>query len=154
MIDKTSIVFNSCRQKNSVLYKWKSGETLRDSVLSSPTSAPTLPEWPCQEQRGYSLNLSTPTYTNGYDQAHNQLGTPERRRVFWKGDNTFKLCPTHISKKGAIIFLRGASRHCASPRYGPGYDRICSMLVWRRGTDHWPCCPSVSNPSTSMWSAP
>jgi len=44
--------------------------TLRDSVLSSPTSTPTLLEWHCQVQRGSGLNSSAlvsevPLYTNG-----------------------------------------------------------------------------------------
>ena len=41
--------------------------TLRDSVLSYPTSAPTLLEWPCREQRGFLLTLPvslSPPYTN------------------------------------------------------------------------------------------
>jgi len=33
---------------------------LRDSVLSSPTWAPTFPEWPCQERRGSGLTASAP----------------------------------------------------------------------------------------------
>ena len=47
---------------------WRSGRitagmrsgwtTLRDSGLSSPTSAPTIREWPCQEQRGSGLTAS------------------------------------------------------------------------------------------------
>ena len=30
---------------------------------------------------------------------------------------------------------------------------FCSLRVWCRGTSRWPCCPSLSNPSTSLWSA-
>jgi len=44
----------------------------RDSVLSSQTSAPTLPEWPFQTQRGLCLTapapasgISAPVYTKG-----------------------------------------------------------------------------------------
>ena len=47
--------------------------TLRDPVLSSSTSAPTLLEWPCQEEPGSGLtasapvsDVSTPACTNGY----------------------------------------------------------------------------------------
>jgi len=35
---------------------------LRDFVLSSPTSAPTLLKWPCQEQRGSGLTASAPLW--------------------------------------------------------------------------------------------
>ena len=43
----------------------RSGRTTRDPVLLSPTSAPTLLEWPCQEQRGSGLTTSAPACTNG-----------------------------------------------------------------------------------------
>jgi len=33
---------------------------LRDSIPSSSTPAPTLPEWPYQEQRGSDLTASAP----------------------------------------------------------------------------------------------
>ena len=35
-------------------------ENIRDSVLSFPTLAPTVMEWPCQEQRGPGPLLFTP----------------------------------------------------------------------------------------------
>ena len=34
-----------------------------------------------------------------------------------------------------------------------GYGLRCDLLVWRRTTNRRPRCPSVSNPSTSSWSA-
>jgi len=36
-------------------------------LLSSPTLAPTLPEWTCQEQRG--SGLTAPAFTNGVQMA-------------------------------------------------------------------------------------
>ena len=30
---------------------------------------------------------------------------------------------------------------------------LCGLWVWYRGTNHQPCCPSMSNPSTSSWNA-
>jgi len=54
---------------NALQSGWRA---LRDSVLSSLTSAPTLLKLPCQEQRGSSLTtfapvsvVSAPAYTNG-----------------------------------------------------------------------------------------
>jgi len=37
----------------------------------------------------------------------------------------------------------------AQMRYCP----FCCLWVWRSGTDGWPCCPSLSNPLISLWSA-
>ena len=34
-----------------------------------------------------------------------------------------------------------------------GYGPICGLWVWRRRTNCRPCCPSLSNPSTSPWAA-
>jgi len=48
-----------------------------------------------------------------FHQVRNQLGTPEGRRVFWKGPKFFKLCPIvfncvqHIFPLGAKYFLGG-----------------------------------------------
>jgi len=40
--------------------------TLRNFVLSSTTSAPTLPEWPCQLTTYAAVSdVSAPAYTNG-----------------------------------------------------------------------------------------
>ena len=39
---------------------WSGWRALRNSALSSPTSAPTLLEWPCHEQRGSGLTASAP----------------------------------------------------------------------------------------------
>ena len=39
------------------------------------------------------------------------------------------------------------------PAYTNGAWSFCRLLVWRRGTDRGPCCPSLSNPSNSLWSA-
>jgi len=33
-----------------------------------------------------------------------------------------------------------------------GYGLLCSLWVWCRRSNHWPCCP-LSNPSTSSWTA-
>ena len=45
----------------------------------------------------------------------------------------------------------GRFRSCllTQMRYVPS----CSLWVWRRRTDRWPCCPSLPNPSTSLWGA-
>ena len=67
--------------------------TPRDSVLSSPTSAPILLEWPLTASAPMS-DVSAPVYTCG----------------------------------------------C-----GP----FSVLWVWRRRTNRWPCCPPMSNPSTS-----
>jgi len=63
---------NIVRRSGWITDGMRSGwRTLRDSVLSSPTSPPTLLECPCQEQRGSDLttsaplsNVSTPAYAN------------------------------------------------------------------------------------------
>ena len=34
-----------------------------------------------------------------------------------------------------------------------GYGLLCVLWVWRRRTNRRPCCPPVSNPSTSPWTA-
>jgi len=34
-----------------------------------------------------------------------------------------------------------------------GSGPFCRLWVWRRGIDRWPCYPSPSAPSTSLWSA-
>jgi len=39
---------------------WSGWRKLQESVLSSPTSEPNLPEWPFQEQRGSGLAASAP----------------------------------------------------------------------------------------------
>ena len=59
-------VWRSGRINDGMPCAWR---TLRDSILSSPTSAPTLLEWPCLEQRGSGLtssaqvsDVSTPAY--------------------------------------------------------------------------------------------
>jgi len=36
--------------------------------------------------------------------------------------------------------------------YTNGYDLLCGLWVWRRRTNCQPCCPPMSNPSTSSWS--
>ena len=35
-----------------------------------------------------------------------------------------------------------------------GYGFLCGLWVWRRRTNRRPCCPPMSNPSTSSWTAP
>jgi len=37
--------------------------------------------------------------------------------------------------------------------YTTGYGPLCGLWVWRRGTDRWPSCASLSNPSASLWNA-
>jgi len=32
-----------------------------------------------------------------------------------------------------------------------GYGLLCGLWVWRRRTNRRPCCPPMSNPSTSPW---
>jgi len=81
---------------------WK---TLQDSALSSSTPAPTLLEWPLQEQRESGLTASAP-----------------------------------VSDVTAPACTNGA--------YG-----LCAPWAWRRITNRWSCCPPVSNPSTSPWTA-
>ena len=64
----------TCHTTHQFVWRLRSGWTiLRDSVLSSPTLAPTLLEWLCQGQRGSALtasspvsDISAPAYTNGY----------------------------------------------------------------------------------------
>jgi len=34
-----------------------------------------------------------------------------------------------------------------------GYGLLCGLWVWRRRTNSRPCCPPMSNPSTSPWTA-
>jgi len=34
-----------------------------------------------------------------------------------------------------------------------GYGPFCGLIVWRRRTNRRPCCPPMSNPSTSPWTA-
>jgi len=34
-----------------------------------------------------------------------------------------------------------------------GYGLLCGLWVWRRRTNRRPCCPPMSNPSTSPWTA-
>ena len=34
-----------------------------------------------------------------------------------------------------------------------GYVLLCGLWVWRRRTNRRPCCPPMSNPSTSPWTA-
>jgi len=34
-----------------------------------------------------------------------------------------------------------------------GYGFFCGLWVWSRGTNRRPCCPPMSNPSTSSWTA-
>jgi len=66
----TTEVRRSGRTTDGMRSSWRA---LRDSVLLSLTSAPTLPDWPCQEQRGYGSNATSapvldvvaPAYTNG-----------------------------------------------------------------------------------------
>jgi len=50
----TTYVRQSGRITNGIRSGWI---TLRDSVLSSPTLAPTLPEWLCQEQQVHGLTF-------------------------------------------------------------------------------------------------
>ena len=33
------------------------------------------------------------------------------------------------------------------------YGLLCVLWVWHRRTNRWPCCPPMSNPSTSPWTA-
>jgi len=35
-----------------------------------------------------------------------------------------------------------------------GNDLLCYLWVWRRRIKHRPCCPPISNPTTSSWAAP
>jgi len=41
-----------------------------------------------------------------------------------------------------------SARACAN-----GYGFLCGLWVWRRRTNRWPCCPPLSTPSTSPWTA-
>ena len=75
--------------------------TLRNPVLSLPTSAHSLLEW----QRGSGLTPFAP----------------------------YRTLPFLYAQMG----------------YGP----FCGLWMQRRGTDRWPCSPSLSNPSTSLWRA-
>jgi len=34
-----------------------------------------------------------------------------------------------------------------------GYGPLCGLWVWRRRTNRRPCCPPMSNPPTSSWTA-
>jgi len=53
----TTEVQRSGRITNGMRSGWKA---LRDSLLSSPTSAPAILEWSCQELRGYGLTAYAP----------------------------------------------------------------------------------------------
>jgi len=79
--------------------------TLRDPVLSCPTSAPTLPEWLCQEQRGFGSTTSAPV---------SDASTPVCTNGVWP-----PLRPVSVGRR----------------------------------TNRRPCCPPMSNPSTSSWTA-
>jgi len=63
--------------------------------------------------------------------------------------------PPGDSPKSAWVWL--IKRHCTgvgrfcSCLYKWGYDLLCGLWVWRRRTKCRPCCPSMSNPSTSAW---
>ena len=63
--------------------------TLWDTILSSLTSAPTILEWPCQEQCGSSLttsvpvlNVSTPAHTNGVWPLWRLVSVAHKNRLF------------------------------------------------------------------------
>jgi len=34
-----------------------------------------------------------------------------------------------------------------------GFGLLCALWVWRRRTNRRTCCPPMSNPSTSPWTA-
>ena len=34
-----------------------------------------------------------------------------------------------------------------------GYGLLCALWVWHRRTNRWRCCPPMSNPSSSPWTA-
>jgi len=62
-----------------------------------------------------------------YMQARNQLGTLGGAKSFLRGaqifetmSTSFKICPTHFSRKGKN-FSRGAKPPCATSGYGPEY---------------------------------
>ena len=40
----------------------------------------------------------------------------------------------------------------SAPATQKGDNPFCGLRVWRRGSNHWPSCPSPTNPSTSLWS--
>jgi len=78
---------------------------LRDSVLSSPTSASSLLEWPCQEQRISGLTTSTPisdvsspAYTNGVWPLLRHVRVAQKNK---QGDDHVVLqCPIHRPPNG------------------------------------------------------
>ena len=41
----------------------------------------------------------------------------------------------------------------SSPACTNGVWLLCGLWVWRRRTNRRPCCPPMSNPSTSLWTA-
>jgi len=41
----------------------------------------------------------------------------------------------------------------SAPACANGACLLCGLWVWRRRTNRRPCCPPMSNPSTSSWSA-
>ena len=55
--------------------------TLRDSVLSSPTSSPILLEWPCQERRGSVITL--PQQCRTFPLLLTQMGYGQWRAEVW-----------------------------------------------------------------------
>jgi len=79
--------------------------TLRGFVLSSPTSAPTLLEWPSQEEPGSGSTASAPVSDVSAPACTNGVLPPLR--------------PVSVAQKN----------------------------------NRRPCCPPMSNPSTSPWTA-
>jgi len=85
-------------------HRWNTSgfRTLRDSVLSAPASAPTLPEWPCQEHRGSDLTVSTPV---------SDVSAPAYTSGIY---GPFQACECGTEKQTADHIVLQCSTHCLS----------------------------------------
>jgi len=74
-----------------------------------------------------------------------QFGHNEMRHVNRLKENTAYICKCDLRLR--------LSKEAAYTVYANGVWPLLRLLSVRRGADRWPCCPSMSNPSTSPWSA-
>ena len=82
------------------------------------------------------------------------VGYPTRLRTF--NLNTRHL-PTlewpSLEQPGSALTASTPVLGVSSPASTNGYGLLCGLWVWRRRTNRRPCCPPLSIPSTSSWTA-
>ena len=128
------------------------------STLRSPVhrvqmhGASNLDTHLCPPHSNSSVFLTTTTYVRRSGRIINGMPTTPQDSAF-NSRHRYPPSRNDVPKK-SLGLAQPPSHRCRTfpPLFVQmGYGGLCSLWVWRRRTNRRPCCPPMSNPSTSSW---